>query len=297
MRSAVLLLVAALFAWSLYDFATMLAGAPLRILVGAVAPALLFALAVSLLGGGRVPAALLAVAFLWGAAVAPFVSLPLNDSLRAWLGSRPGAAGRDVLAPVLLGPLVEESAKGAALAVLLLVRRGAVTGALDGLVYGAMIGVGFTMTENLSYLTLAAVQGGQAGLERAIYTRAVLAGLNHAVFTGTTGAAASAALRARGRAAGLATIVAGFAAAVAQHAVWNLIASSSITTLLCDPEMPDGPCRAAPTAWALYVDVPLVVLACLGPGLAILTLVAWKARRPGGPATVTAGGPTGSSAS
>lgn len=279
MRKAALLAVAVLLAWSLVDLAARLATTPLAIVAGAAGPALFFAVAIVCVDRERAPSALLAAAFALGASVAPYSSEALNDALRFRLGAALGAARAGILAPGVVGPVVEEAAKAAALAVLLLVRRGALRGAADGLVYGAMIGVGFTMAENLSYLTLAAVQGGQAGLERAVYTRGVLGGLNHAVFAATTGAALGAALRARRRAARWLLAAGGFAAAVAQHAIWNLTASRAITTLLCDPELPGGPCRASPSAWRLYVDIPLVSLACLGPGIALLGIVWWATRR------------------
>jgi RsiW-degrading membrane proteinase PrsW (M82 family) len=285
MRTALLVALAALVAWSLVELALTLATTPPVILAGAAAPASVFALAVAHLARTRKPPALLAAAFLWGAAVAPVVSLPLNDAARGWLGSGVGTARSDVLAPAVVGPLVEESAKAVALGILVLARRGALAGPIDGLVYGAMIGVGFTMTENVSYLTLAAVQGGAGGLARAVYTRGVLGGLNHAAFTATFGAALGAALRARSRARRGLLIGAGFAGALAQHALWNATASRAITALLCDPAVPGGACRVPPSARRLYVDIPLVVLACLGPGVAILALV-WRdaRRRPDGAA-------------
>jgi RsiW-degrading membrane proteinase PrsW (M82 family) len=279
MRRTLLVLVAALAGWSVVDLALTLVATPPLIVLGAAAPALVFALAIVRVDPDREPAALLAAAFLWGAAVAPSVSLALNDAARAWLGAAIGAPRTELLAPAIVGPLVEETAKGAALAMLLLVRPRAIDGAIDGLVYGAMIGIGFTMTENVSYLTLAVVQGGQGGLERAIYTRAVLGGFNHAAFTATAGAALGAALRARTRIARFALPAAGFAGAVVQHGVWNAAASQAITALLCDPALPGGPCRVPPGAWRLYVDIPLVVLAYVGPGLAVLAVTAWAARR------------------
>jgi len=278
MRTAALLVLATVVAWSLLHLAATLATTPLVIVAGAAAPALLLALVVGWTGRERATLSLLAAAFVLGASPAPLVSETLNDALRGWLGATFGAVHAEVVAAVVVGPLVEESAKAAALAALLLIRPGAFAGAVAGLVYGAMVGVGFTMTENLSYLTLAAVQGGQGGLERAVYTRAVLGGLNHAAFTATAGAGLGAGLRAGSGVARLSLPAAGFAGAVAQHAIWNLTASRAISDLLCDPERPGGPCRVPPGAWRLFVDIPLVVLACLGPAVAVLALVWWAAR-------------------
>ncbi|HZR84303.1 MAG TPA: PrsW family intramembrane metalloprotease [Candidatus Binatia bacterium] len=289
MRRAVLVLVAAIVGWSLVDLVVTLIATPPVIVVGAGAPALVFALAIARVDPDRAPAALLAAAFVWGASVAPLVSLALNDSVRAWLGATIGAPRTAVLAPAVVGPLIEESAKGAALAMLVLARPRAIAGPIDGLVYGAMVGIGFTMAENLSYLAIAAVQGGQGGLERAVYTRAVLGGFNHAAFTATTGAAVGAALRGRAGVARAGAIVAGFTAAVVQHAIWNVVGSRAITALLCDPEIPGGPCRASPAARRLYVDIPLVLVACVGPGIAVLAVVAGAARHRARRRTIAAG--------
>src|SRR5262249_39588915 len=195
----------------------------------------------------------------WGAIVASFVSAQMNDALLV----RVGSPGGD-LVPVLLAPLVEEGAKAAALVAVLVLARDAVHGPLDGIVYGALVGIGFAMTENFSYLTLAALQGGPAGLLRGVYLRAVLGGPVHATFTAIAGAGLVQACAARRIATRLASALAGVLAAVVQHVVWNGIASRTLTGVLCGPQYP-GACRPEPDARALLVQAPLVVLLFLGP--------------------------------
>ena len=64
--------------------------------------------------------------------------------------------------------------------------------------------------------------------------------------------------------------------AVAAHAVWNALASVAITEALCGARTPDGPCAPAPDATTLFVTVPLLVLAAIGPlGLGL----GWLVRR------------------
>ncbi len=247
---------------------------PRIVVAGAVLPALILALLTGLLDRDHATSrAARWAAFVWGAAVATFLASRTNDLLLASMPGLVGAERARWLTPALLAPLVEETAKATGL--VLLVMAGRLHDLRQGLVYGALLGLGFTMTENLGYLTIAVLQGGDAGLARSVYTRAVLAGVNHAVFTATLGAAVGWA-RQRGSAA---IVLAGFALAVAQHALWNVLASHAISDTLCNAPRPDAPCALAPDALGLWVVIPLVVAAALGPGLAGLAVAAARARR------------------
>lgn len=241
---------------------------PGLIVVSAAGPALVFALPLALIGRrlGE-PSLLLALAFLWGAVVATELSALVNDALLGWSATA-------ALAPLVLGPIVEEVAKAGGLAFVGWARPAALATAARGIVYGGLVGLGFVLTENLSYLMLAVLGGGTPGLERAIWTRAVLAGFHHAVFTASVGAAIG-----MGRAS---VAVVGLVAAVAQHVVWNVAAAPEITALLCSAPSPGAACAPSPEPTALYVWIPLVVLACVGPGIAVLALIAagWFPARP-----------------
>jgi RsiW-degrading membrane proteinase PrsW (M82 family) len=238
------------------------------IAAGAVVPALLFALPLGLAGwrAGE-PPMLLAIAFLWGAVVATEASATCNDAFLMWTATAS-------LAPFVLGPIVEEVMKAVGLAVVAWARPGALSTPGRGIVYGGLIGLGFVLTENLSYLMLAVLGGGPDALDRAIWTRAVLAGFHHAVFTATVGAA----IGIGGAAGG----IVGLLAAVAQHVVWNVVAAPRITALLCNPPTAGGACAPSPETLALYAWIPLVVVACIGPGIVVLTLIAagWSRARP-----------------
>ena len=68
--------------------------------------------------------------------------------------------------------------------------RSEIGGVMDGLVYGAMIGLGFQVIENVQYFMLAASQSdGQAGaVVGMFFLRVVLSGLySHMLFTGVMG--------------------------------------------------------------------------------------------------------------
>jgi hypothetical protein len=145
-------------------------------------------------------------------------------------------------------------------------------------VCGALVGFGFAAAENVGYHVLAAVQGGSAGLARAVFVRGVLESLNHATFTASIGAGMGLACAApRGPVRSFAVPL-GVAAALVEHGAWNGVASQAITDLLCGAAIDGGACRATPPTEALLLGVPAVVSAFVGPGL--VTLV-WLLRRAG----------------
>ncbi len=96
----------------------------------------------------------------------------------------------------LVGPIVEESAKAIILVVLFVAYRREFDDVLDGIVYGAMVGLGFALVENVFYLQSAAYDnlpdgaGPDIGNMFSLWIlRAGLFGLNHSMFTAFTGAA------------------------------------------------------------------------------------------------------------
>ncbi|MEO8601671.1 MAG: PrsW family glutamic-type intramembrane protease [bacterium] len=250
---------------------------PLLLLVTALLPAALSAALVVRLDRTR-PAAwrLQAGAFLWGAVVAPALAVGLNEALRSWLGSVDPSAAAGLTARVG-APVIEEAAKAAALAVLVLLRRDAVRDARDGLVYGALVGLGFTMAENLYYFALAALAGGAAGLMESIYLRAAVGGLIHAVFTASSGAGIGAACAASGAARRAALVVAGFALAVAQHAAWNSLGAAWLDGAACAPGAVLH-CELGGRLFYWLLVAPVIVALFIGPGLAALLWIGRRAR-------------------
>lgn len=267
-----------LVAWPVWWFTGVLAGTPPRIIaIGGTAAVCWTILARVLDPRRRQPLRVILATFLWGAVVAACLSAQVNDTLLAWAGSN---ARNGNLVPVGLGPVVEEGAKAAALIVVLLLARDELRSPLDGIVYGALVGIGFAMTENFSYLTLAALQGGPAGLWRGVYLRAVLGGPVHATFTAMTGAGLVQALLHGRLGARLVAASAGVFAAVGEHVIWNGIASRTLTGVLCGPQYP-GACLAEPETTALVVQAPLVVALFLGPGILMLLAIGrLSSRRP-----------------
>jgi RsiW-degrading membrane proteinase PrsW (M82 family) len=265
-----------LVALSLASFAALqenASGTPGVIMVAALIPPAGFAAVVLLLGRrASVPWLPSLGALFWGATAAPLAALALND---AALRALPHG-----LVTAMMGPLVEEVAKASALLVLILVWPGSLRSVREGIAYGALAGVGFAATENLGYYTLAAVQGGTSGLAQALYLRGLLEGLNHAAFTAIVGAAAGyARARSASRWPRRAIVSAGLGLAVAVHGVWNAVASTAITSLLCNAPAEGAACAPAPQPLDLLVCVPILIAAFIGPLAALLVTLALRDHR------------------
>ncbi|MFC1641118.1 PrsW family intramembrane metalloprotease [Myxococcota bacterium] len=175
---------------------------------------------------------LLGVMFLWGALGSTLSAMIFNEVGQTAVSYALDASARDpqvnMLTAVLVAPPVEESTKGFGL--LLLWGASAVAlkeldGPLDGAIYGGVVGLGFTLTEDVLYIASAQAQGGMAGFASVFLLRTVLAGLGHATFTAMTGLAIGMASETRNLAAKITLPVAGWGAAVGLHALHNYLAT------------------------------------------------------------------------
>lgn len=191
--------------------------------VAAIVPALVYAALVLRLDRyEREPWRVLLAAFGWGAIGAVvfsvFASLALQTLLLAAVAPETGT----FLSVAVVAPLVEETFKGVALLAALAFFRRELDNVLDGLVYGALIGLGFAMTENVLYFGGAYLEDGMAGLGQLFVARAVINGFGHAAYTATTGAAVGWSRRQYRRGARRVLVpVLGWTLAVIQHALWN----------------------------------------------------------------------------
>ncbi len=124
------------------------------------------------------PLHLLVVAFIWGAV--PALILALFAELAA--GSYVAGAFGPGTEVTILAPVVEETLKAAVLVGIFLFARREWDGVLDGIIYGALVGFGFAMSENVLYFVTYADQLGGVWL-----LRSVIFGFNHAFFTSIVG--------------------------------------------------------------------------------------------------------------
>jgi len=173
------------------------------------------------------PWRLVLVAAAWGAVVATSLVI-WAESLWQLIAIRtlvPGP-GLDVSTAFSAG-ILEELAKGSAVVLLFLVMRNEFDDVVDGIVYGAAVGLGFNFMESISYMTNLyaifqpeGVGGYAAGFQW--YARQVL-GLffGHATYTAFVGAGIGIARQLPDVRRKLIAIAAGFLVAIAAHFSWD----------------------------------------------------------------------------
>ena len=179
----------------------------------------------------REPRWLATVAFFWGAL--PAIILSLIAEL--WIGEpfieTPGTLAGDVVSGSIVAPIVEEIFKGAALFGIYWWKRQEFDGVLDGIIYGALVGFGFAMTENVFYFIGAYDEGGFGSLSFLIYLRAILFGLNHAFYTSLIGIGIGIARHKQSPLARALWCTVGLVAGIFAHALHNLGASLASVNL------------------------------------------------------------------
>jgi RsiW-degrading membrane proteinase PrsW (M82 family) len=173
----------------------------------------------------REPLWLLLVAFFWGALPAIIISLIGELVIGEPFVTGPESLIGDVVSSSVVAPVVEEVVKGAALFAIYWWQRQEFDGILDGIIYGALVGFGFAMTENVFYFIGAFDEGGFGRLSVVIFLRSILFGLNHAFYTSLLGIGIGIARHKRSFLARALWCTVGLAAAIFAHALHNLGAS------------------------------------------------------------------------
>lgn len=136
----------------------------------------------------REPFGIVLMAAGWGMVPAVLLSCILELGVHFPLASLVGDG--KVLGPfmtVAVAPVVEEAAKAVALFALVLFRRREFDDVLDGMVYGAAVGLGFSFAEDLVYFVGALGKDGLGGGVITFALRNLGFALNHSLFTALTG--------------------------------------------------------------------------------------------------------------
>ena len=163
------------------------------------------------------PRRLLIFAAAWGAVASVAIALGVDLLVTVVTGGLP-----DAVSSVVQAPIVEEVAKGLGLLLLYAFARRFFDGPVDGIVYGALIGAGFALTENVQYFAIGYLEGGPGEVATTFFLRAVLSPFAHVMFTSITGFAFGlAARRSLRTGAALGSAVPGLIGAIVLHAVWN----------------------------------------------------------------------------
>lgn len=170
-------------------------------------------------------------AFAWGACAAALIAIVANSFATQWIATATAdPIGADTLGATVIAPVVEESAKAAAVLLVFLFRRRDFTGILDGVVIAGVTATGFAFTENILYLGTAfgtdQLTGGSgvASVTAAtFFVRIVMSPFAHPLFSVLTGIgfgiAALSTDRQRWRRVLLP--LAGLVLAMGVHALWN----------------------------------------------------------------------------
>ncbi|MFJ8907478.1 PrsW family glutamic-type intramembrane protease [Streptomyces sp. NPDC102351] len=170
-------------------------------------------------------------AFAWGACAAALIAIVANSFATRWIATATAdPAGADTLGATVIAPVVEESAKAAAVLLLFLFRRRDFTGMLDGVVVAGVTATGFAFTENILYLgnafgadQLTGGSGIASVTAATFFVRIVMSPFAHPLFTVLTGIGFGAAALAtdRQRVRRVLLPLAGLLLAMGMHALWN----------------------------------------------------------------------------
>ncbi|MFD6325933.1 PrsW family intramembrane metalloprotease [Streptomyces sp. NPDC058442] len=173
----------------------------------------------------------LVFSFAWGACAAALMAIVANSFATQWIATETADPSRaDTLGATVIAPVVEESAKAAAVLLVFLFRRRDFTGILDGVVTAGVTATGFAFTENILYLgnafgtdQLTGGSGVSSVTAATFFVRVVMSPFAHPLFTVLTGIGFGVAALAteRRRLWRVLPPLGGLLLAMGMHALWN----------------------------------------------------------------------------
>jgi protease PrsW len=233
---------------------------------------------------------LFAAGFLWGSCIATALALPFNSAflkfVDTWVVQHP--AVREVLGPeaaMLLAapisaPIAEEIAKGLGVVVIFWLLRAEFDNVRDGIVYGALVGVGFNWFEAALYVAQGYAESGVPPYGSQLGGRYALFGLGgHAMTTGIFGAFLGIAMQTHRRWIRILAPIAGLVLAIAAHMVNNalpLLAVLAARSAGEPPTISDSPDMGFLDA---FVSSSLLELTIFLPFLLITGLALWRSSK------------------
>jgi RsiW-degrading membrane proteinase PrsW (M82 family) len=177
---------------------------------------------------------LFAAAVLWGGCIATAIALPFNTAVfrlvDLWVMQNPqitqilGPDASKMLSAPLSAPIAEETAKALGVLVLFWLLRAEFDNMRDGIIYGALIGVGFNWYEAALYVAQGYVESGAAPYGLQLGGRYALFGLGgHAIFTALFGAFVGLAIQTQRRWWRVLAPTLGLVLAIAAHMLNNAL--------------------------------------------------------------------------
>jgi protease PrsW len=173
---------------------------------------------------------LLICAFIWGALFATFgggTGSAIGEAVAVGVTGLPDDdPGIQAFGATVLAPIFEEGFKGLGVAMIATVSAMGLKeldGPLDGAIYGGMVGLGFTLTEDTLYVASAYDKGGMPGFVGLLFLRTVLLGLSHCTFTACTGLGFGIAVESRNWGVKILAPIGGYFVAMSMHAMHNAL--------------------------------------------------------------------------
>jgi RsiW-degrading membrane proteinase PrsW (M82 family) len=169
------------------------------------------------------PKLLLGAAFLWGAVIAAGGAFILNTAFGIGIYVLTGSEGVTEFGTAsIVAPIIEEGLKGLAVLIVFLLFRNEFDSVLDGIVYAAIVAMGFAAVENTLYIYRNGyLESGWEGLWTLVVIRVMLVGWMHPFFTAFTGIGLAIARLTRNKLAKIIAVPTGYAIAVTAHAFHN----------------------------------------------------------------------------
>jgi protease PrsW len=174
------------------------------------------------------PLRMVALTFAWGATIAALVAIVLNTLGELVVSESLGTEAAEIYGYSISAPIVEEGAKGLVLFGIYWLYRREFDGVVDGIVYAGLVGLGFAMTENVLYYGRGAAEEGVVGAVGTFVVRGLMSPFAHPVFTAMIGIGLGLAVSSRSQTVRAVAPLAGLAAAMLLHSLWNTSAGSGL---------------------------------------------------------------------
>ena len=231
---------------------------------------------------------LFVAAFLWGGLIATAVALPFNTAffkfVDGWVALHPivteilGPQAPLLLAAPISAPFAEEIAKGCGVLLLFGLLRAEFDNMRDGLVYGALVGVGFNWYEAALYAVQGYAEHGLGLFSIQLGARYALFGLGgHAMFTGIFGAFLGLAMQTQKTWLRVLAPFTGLVLAIAAHMLNNALPLFAVLAGAADGPPPEA--SEAPPGVAFigaFLTGSLLQVTIFLPFLVIMAVAIWR---------------------
>ena len=231
---------------------------------------------------------LFAAAFLWGGLIATALALPFNTAffklVDDWLAHHPmlevmlGPEAPLMLVAPISAPIAEELAKALGVLLLFWLLRAEYDNMRDGIVYGALVGLGFTWFEAALYVANIYAKFGVAAYGLQLGARYALFGLGgHALFTALFGASLGLARQTRRKWLCVLAPITGLCLAIAAHMLNNALPLFAALARIAAGKLPSETEQIPDVGFfQAFVSGSLIQLTIFVPFLLVMALAVWR---------------------